>query len=56
MTEKLVIASNNKGKIAELAGWLAPLGITPIAQGELSEPGLIVSHSQECSTCPLSRA
>ena len=35
MTEKLVIASNNKGKIAELAGWLAPLGITPIAQGEL---------------------
>ncbi len=35
MTEKLVIASNNKGKIAELAELLAPLGMTPVAQGEL---------------------
>lgn len=35
MTEKLVIASNNKGKIAELAELLAPLGMAPIAQGEL---------------------
>ena len=35
MTNRLVIASNNKGKIAELTELLAPLGITPIAQGEL---------------------
>ncbi|WP_375192530.1 RdgB/HAM1 family non-canonical purine NTP pyrophosphatase [Marinobacter sp.] len=35
MTEKLVIASNNKGKIAELTELLAPLGMTPVAQGEL---------------------
>ncbi|KMQ73400.1 RdgB/HAM1 family non-canonical purine NTP pyrophosphatase [Marinobacter subterrani] len=35
MTEKLVIASNNQGKIAELAELLAPLGMTPVAQGEL---------------------
>ncbi len=35
MSQKLVIASNNKGKIAELTDLLAPLGLTPIAQGEL---------------------
>jgi len=35
MTEKLVIASNNRGKIAELTELLAPLGIQPVAQGEL---------------------
>ena len=35
MAEKLVIASNNKGKIAELAELLAPLGMTPVAQGQL---------------------
>lgn len=35
MTDKLVIASNNKGKIAELTELLAPLGMLPIAQGEL---------------------
>ncbi|MCM0614315.1 RdgB/HAM1 family non-canonical purine NTP pyrophosphatase [Marinobacter sediminum] len=35
MTDKLVIASNNKGKIAELAELLAPLGMIPVAQGEL---------------------
>ncbi|MDX1599809.1 MAG: RdgB/HAM1 family non-canonical purine NTP pyrophosphatase [Marinobacter sp.] len=38
MTEtrtKLVIASNNKGKIAELTDLLGPLGIEPVAQGEL---------------------
>jgi XTP/dITP diphosphohydrolase len=34
-TDRLVIASNNKGKIAELADLLAPLGLTPVAQGEL---------------------
>lgn len=35
MSEQLVIASNNKGKIAELTELLAPLGMTPVAQGEL---------------------
>ncbi|MCG7200837.1 RdgB/HAM1 family non-canonical purine NTP pyrophosphatase [Marinobacter pelagius] len=35
MAQQLVIASNNKGKIAELTELLAPLGLTPIAQGEL---------------------
>lgn len=35
MTEKIVIASNNKGKIAELTDLLGPLGMTPVAQGEL---------------------
>ncbi|NMT63280.1 RdgB/HAM1 family non-canonical purine NTP pyrophosphatase [Marinobacter orientalis] len=33
--DQLVIASNNKGKIAELADLLGPLGLTPVAQGEL---------------------
>lgn len=42
MTRKLVIASNNKGKIAELTELLAPLGMTPIAQGELG-----VSEAEE---------
>lgn len=35
MTDKIVIASNNKGKIAELTDLLGPLGMTPVAQGEL---------------------
>lgn len=39
---KLVIASNNKGKIAELAELLAPLGMEPIAQGDLG-----VSEAEE---------
>lgn len=34
-TKRLVIASNNKGKIAELTDLLDPLGLTPVAQGEL---------------------
>jgi len=34
-TKRLVIASNNKGKIAELTDLLGPLGLTPVAQGEL---------------------
>lgn len=34
-TDRLVIASNNKGKIAELTHLLKPLGLTPVAQGEL---------------------
>src|SRR5690554_3143752 len=35
MPQKLVIASNNKGKIAELTDLLGPLGLEPVAQGEL---------------------
>ncbi|AZT82674.1 RdgB/HAM1 family non-canonical purine NTP pyrophosphatase [Marinobacter sp. NP-4(2019)] len=45
MTEtrtRLVIASNNKGKIAELTDLLSPLGIQPLAQGELG-----VSEAEE---------
>lgn len=38
MTQKLVIASNNQGKIAELTELLAPLGLSPVAQGELGVP------------------
>lgn len=39
---QLVIASNNKGKIAELTDLLSPLGIRPVAQGELG-----VSEAEE---------
>jgi len=42
MTQKLVIASNNPGKIAELNDLLAPLGLQPVAQGELG-----VSEAEE---------
>jgi len=35
MSQQLVIASNNKGKIAELTELLVPLGLAPVAQGEL---------------------
>lgn len=45
MTEtntQLVIASNNKGKIAELTSLLSPLGVQPVAQGELG-----VSEAEE---------
>ncbi|MEP5982630.1 MAG: RdgB/HAM1 family non-canonical purine NTP pyrophosphatase [Marinobacter alexandrii] len=35
MTDKIVIASNNQGKIAELTDLLAPLGMMPVAQGQL---------------------
>jgi XTP/dITP diphosphohydrolase len=44
MTEdkRLVIASNNRGKIAELEALLAPLNLTPVAQGELG-----VSEAEE---------
>lgn len=34
-TDRLVIASNNRGKIAELTELLKPLGLTPVAQGDL---------------------
>ncbi|XKG99876.1 RdgB/HAM1 family non-canonical purine NTP pyrophosphatase [Marinobacter nauticus] len=42
MSRKLVIASNNAGKIAELDHLLAPLGFEPVAQGELG-----VSEAEE---------
>ncbi len=42
MSEQLVIASNNRSKIAELTELLAPLGIRPVAQGELG-----VSEAEE---------
>lgn len=35
MSEQLVIASNNKGKISEFTQLLGPLGFTPVPQGEL---------------------
>ncbi|MBZ2170349.1 RdgB/HAM1 family non-canonical purine NTP pyrophosphatase [Marinobacter sp. F4216] len=35
MSQKLVIASNNQGKIAELTDLLGPLNLQPVAQGEL---------------------
>lgn len=38
----LVIASNNQGKIAELTALLGPLGLQPVAQGELG-----VSEAEE---------
>ncbi|MDO6443562.1 MULTISPECIES: RdgB/HAM1 family non-canonical purine NTP pyrophosphatase [unclassified Marinobacter] len=35
MSEQIVIASNNKGKINEFTHLLAPLGFVPVPQGEL---------------------
>jgi XTP/dITP diphosphohydrolase len=35
---KIVLASNNRGKVAELRAMLAPLGLELIAQGELGIP------------------
>ena len=35
---KIVLASNNKGKLAELRAMLAPLGLELIAQGDLGIP------------------
>lgn len=42
MSQPLVIASNNRGKIAELTELLAPLGLAPVAQSELG-----VSEAEE---------
>ncbi len=42
MLKKLVIASNNPGKIEEFNHLLAPLGLQPVAQGELG-----VSETEE---------
>lgn len=41
-TNQLVIASNNRGKIAELEALLAPLNLAPVAQGDLG-----VSEAEE---------
>jgi len=38
MLSRIVLASNNKGKLAELRAMLAPLGITLVPQGELGIP------------------
>jgi XTP/dITP diphosphohydrolase len=38
MIDRLVLASNNKGKLAELQAMFAPLGITLVPQGELGVP------------------
>ncbi|MFL1407631.1 RdgB/HAM1 family non-canonical purine NTP pyrophosphatase [Marinobacter sp. M1N3S26] len=35
MTQRLVLASNNPGKLRELGELLHPLGLSPVAQGEL---------------------
>ncbi|MFC4260741.1 RdgB/HAM1 family non-canonical purine NTP pyrophosphatase [Marinobacter lacisalsi] len=35
MTRKLVLASNNQGKLRELGELLGPLGMQPVSQGEL---------------------
>jgi XTP/dITP diphosphohydrolase len=36
--DRIVLASNNKGKLAELRAMFAPLGITLVPQGELGVP------------------
>lgn len=38
MIQQLVLASNNRGKLAELQAMLAPLGVTLVAQGTLNIP------------------
>jgi XTP/dITP diphosphohydrolase len=38
MTLKLVLASNNRGKLAELQAMLAPLGVQLVPQGDLGVP------------------
>lgn len=38
MTQSLVLASNNRGKLAELSQLLSPLGFVLTAQGELGIP------------------
>ena len=38
MTVKLVLASNNRGKLAELQAMLAPLGVVLVRQSELDVP------------------
>jgi XTP/dITP diphosphohydrolase len=38
MIERVVLASNNKGKLAELQAMFAPLGLALVPQGELNIP------------------
>jgi XTP/dITP diphosphohydrolase len=38
MIDRIVLASNNQGKLAELRAMFAPLGITLVPQGELGVP------------------
>ena len=38
MIDRVVLASNNKGKLAELQAMFAPLGIALVPQGELGVP------------------
>ncbi|MEY2810779.1 MAG: hypothetical protein RLZ66_2290 [Pseudomonadota bacterium] len=38
MSQQLVLASNNRGKLAELQAMFAPLGVTLVAQGTLNIP------------------
>ena len=38
MMQQLVLASNNRGKLAELQAMFAPLGVTLVAQGALNIP------------------
>lgn len=45
MFEKLVLASNNAGKLKEFASLLGPLGITLVSQGELGVPECPEPHS-----------
>jgi len=41
---KLVLASNNRGKLAELQVLMAPLGVTLMAQGDLGVPEAAEPH------------
>ncbi|HET6829396.1 MAG TPA: non-canonical purine NTP pyrophosphatase, partial [Ramlibacter sp.] len=45
MVRKIVLASNNKGKLAELQAMFAPLGIALVAQGELGVPEAEEPHA-----------
>ena len=36
--DRIVLASNNQGKLAELQAMFAPLGIALVRQGELGVP------------------
>lgn len=41
---RLVLASNNRGKLAELTRLLAPLGVTPIGQADFGVPEVAEPH------------
>ena len=44
MIDRIVLASNNKGKLAELRAMFAPLGILLVPQGELGVPEAAEPH------------